>query len=206
MSNLDSMNTLLVDELRDLYDAEQQLTRALPKMVKSASSPELRDAFAEHLQITEQHVSRLEEALEGLDSTVRGKKCVGMQGLIAEGQEYMEADGNEDVIDAALIAAAQKVEHYEISAYGTAREHASCAGHPSIAELLQQTLDEEKEADRKLSALAEDLINRQAVGSSMEDDAAGEDEDLDEDDGSEAELTRPAPRSATTARSRRGRS
>ncbi len=94
-----------------------------------------------------------------------------MQGLIEEGREHVEADGDEDVIDAALIAAAQKVEHYEISAYGTAREHATCTGHTEIADLLQQTLDEEKDADRKLSALAEDLINRQAVGSSMEDDS-----------------------------------
>ena len=204
MSKLDSLNTLLVDELRDLYDAEQQLTRALPKMAKAATSPELRDAFAEHLQITEQHVSRLEEALEGLDSSARGKKCVGMQGLIEEGREHVEADGDEDVIDAALIAAAQKVEHYEISAYGTAREHANCIGHAEIADLLQQTLDEEKEADRKLSALAEDLINRQAVGSSMEDDS-GLDE-LDDEEESEEELAKPAPPAATRKGSRRSRS
>lgn len=204
MSKLDTMNTLLVDELRDLYDAEQQLTRALPKMAKAATSPELRDAFAEHLQITEQHVSRLEEALEGLDSSARGKKCVGMQGLIEEGREHLEADGDEDVIDAALIAAAQKVEHYEISAYGSAREHANCIGHTEIADLLQQTLDEEKEADRKLTALAEDLINRQAAGGSIEDDSGLE--DLDEDEESDEEFAKPARRTGTKARSRPSRS
>ena len=204
MSKLDTMNALLVDELRDLYDAEQQLTRALPKMAKAATSPELRDAFAEHLQITEQHLSRLEVALEGLDSSARGRKCVGMQGLIEEGREHMEADGDEDVIDAALVAAAQKVEHYEISAYGTAREHANCIGHPEIAGLLQQPLDEEKEADRKLTALAEDLINRQAVGGSMEDDSGLE--DLDEDEESDEEFAKPARRTGTKARSRSSRS
>ena len=204
MSNLDSMNTLLIEELRDLYDAERQLTRALPKMVKAAKSQELRNAFLEHLQATEQHVVRLEEALEALNSDSEGKKCVGMQGLIEEGREHMDGEGDEDVIDAALIGAAQKVEHYEMSAYGTAREHANCIGHAEIADLLQQTLDEEKEADRKLTALAEDLINQQAVGSSMEDEGA--DEDLAEDEESDEELAKPTPRGGSKARSRRTRS
>jgi ferritin-like metal-binding protein YciE len=126
-----------------------------------------------------------------------------MQGLIEEGQEQMEADGDQDVIDAALIGAAQKVEHDEISAYGTAREHANCIGHSEIADLLQQTLDEEKDADRKLSALAEDLINRQAVGSSMEHDS---DVEEDEEEPSETEMAKPAPRAGTRGRSRRPRS
>jgi ferritin-like metal-binding protein YciE len=199
MSKLDSMNTLLVEELRDLYDAEQQLTRALPKMAKAATSPELREAFEEHLQITEQHLSRLEESLEALESSARGKKCLGMQGLIEEGQEQIDADGEEDVIDAALIGAAQKVEHYEISAYGTAREHATCIGHAEIAGLLQQTLDEEKEADRKLSALAEDLVNRQAVGSSMEEDGELDDEEEEE---LGRELAKPTPPARSKGRSR----
>jgi ferritin-like metal-binding protein YciE len=202
MSKLDSLNTLLVEELRDLYDAEQQLTRALPKMAKAATTPELREAFEEHLQITEQHVSRLEESLQALESNGRGKKCKGMQGLIEEGQEHVDADGDEDVIDAALIGAAQKVEHYEISAYGTAREHATCLGHTEIADLLQQTLDEERETDRKLSALAEDLVNRQAVGGSMEDD----DELDDEDEESSDELAKPAPKGAKPKGTTRGRS
>jgi ferritin-like metal-binding protein YciE len=199
MSKLDSLNTLLVEELRDLYDAEQQLTRALPKMARAATAPELREAFEEHLQITEQHISRLEEALQALESHARGKKCKGMQGLIEEGQEHVDADGDEDVIDAALIGAAQKVEHYEISAYGTAREHATCLGHIEIADLLQQTLDEEKETDRKLSALAEDLVNQQAVGGSM--DVDGESDDEEDEESGEA-LAKPAPKGRTRGRSR----
>jgi ferritin-like metal-binding protein YciE len=200
MAKLDSMNTLLVEELRDLYDAEQQLTRALPKMARAATSPELRQAFEEHLQLTEQHISRLEESLQALESSARGKKCKGMQGLIEEGQEQIDADGDEGVIDAALIGAAQKVEHYEISAYGTAREHATCMGHMEIADLLQQTLDEEREADRTLSALAEDLVNRQAVGSSMEEDDGELDDEEDKESG--RELAKPTPRGKTRGRSR----
>jgi ferritin-like metal-binding protein YciE len=201
MAKLESMDALLADELRDLYDAEQQLTRALPKMAKAASSPELKDAFEEHLQITEQHISRLEEALEGLDVRAKGKKCVGMQGLIGEGQEHLEADGDDDVIDAALIASAQKIEHYEIAAYGTAREHAGCVGHSEIADLLQQTLDEERDADRLLSALAEDLINRRAASREMDDQESTEDEEE-----AEEELTKPASRAGSQGRSRRPRS
>ena len=204
MAKVDTLQSLFVEELRDLLDAEKQLVRTLPKLARMATAPTLAAAFREHLEQTRGHVTRLEQALEGLGLRASSKKCVGMQGLIEDGREHVEADGDEDVIDAALIAAAQKVEHYEISAYGTAREHANCLGHAEIADLLQQTLDEEKEADRKLSALAEDLINRQAVGSSMEDDI-GLDE-LDDDEESEEELAKPAPPAATRNRSRRSRS
>jgi len=194
MAKLDSMETLLVDELRDLLDAEKQLVRALPKMAKAASSEELRAAFEDHLELTEHHVSRLMEAFETMDVTPRAKKCAGMQGLIEEGQEYVDADGDEQVIDAALIGAAQKVEHYEISAYGTAREHSNCLGKSDVADLLQQTLDEEKEADRKLTALAEEVINQQA---------ASDDEDEEEEEEPEEDLAKPASRSTSQKRPNR---
>jgi len=198
MAKLDSMETLLVDELRDLLDAEKQMVRTLPKIAKAASSAELKAAFQDHLQLTEQHVSRLMEAFETLDVTPRAKKCAGMQGLIEEGQEYVDADGDEQVIDAALIGAAQKVEHYEISAYGTAREHANCLGKSEVADLLQQTLDEEKEADRKLTALAEDLINQQAASDDDDDSDEGEEEEEPEEN-----LAKPASRSTSQRRPNR---
>jgi len=196
MTRLDSMETLLVDELRDLLDAEKQLVRALPKMAKAASSPELKAAFEEHLLVTEKHVSRLEEAFEALSVSPRGKKCVGMQGLIAQGEEHIENGEDEDVLDAALIADAQKVEHYEISAYGSAREHATGVGRSEIAELLQQSLDQEKEADLKLTTLAEDLINQQAATQDEEPEASESDEESDE------EFAKPWSRTTSGRRSR----
>jgi ferritin-like metal-binding protein YciE len=157
------MQDLLVDELRDLYDAERQLVKALPKIAKGANSDQLRSAIEEHLTVTQNQVERLERIFETFDERPSGKKCAGMKGLIEEGEEILSAKGEDSVCDAALIGAAQKVEHYEIAAYGTARAHAESLGKKEIARLLQQTLDEEGEADKSLTSLAESLINQEAT-------------------------------------------
>jgi ferritin-like metal-binding protein YciE len=155
---------LFIEELKDLYSAESQLTKALPKMAKSASSEELRRAFEQHLQETQGHIQRLEQIFQELERSPRGKKCKGMEGLIEEGSEMLkEKDKYEpEVLDAGLIAAAQRVEHYEIAAYGTARTFAQQMGHQNAVKLLQQTLDEEYATDKKLTALAERRINQEA--------------------------------------------
>jgi ferritin-like metal-binding protein YciE len=157
------LEELLVDELKDLYSAENQIIKALPKMAKAASSPELKRAFERHLEETKRQVERLNQIADTLDIRLTGKKCKGMEGLIEEGKEIIEEDLDENAIDAGLIGAAQKVEHYEIAAYGTARTHASLLGYNKIAKLLQQTLDEEGTTDKKLTALAESVINVEAV-------------------------------------------
>jgi ferritin-like metal-binding protein YciE len=156
------LDELLVDELKDLYSAENQIIKALPKMAKAASAPELRRAFERHLEDTRRQVERLEQIGETLDIRLSGKKCRGMEGLIDEGKELMsELDG--EALDAGLIGAAQKVEHYEIAAYGTARAHAEMLGYTKVARLLQQTLNEEGATDKKLTQLAESVINMEAV-------------------------------------------
>ena len=157
------LEELLVDELKDLYSAENQIIKALPKMSKSTSSPELKRAFDRHLEETRRQVDRLEQIAEALDVRLTGKKCKGMEGLIEEGKEIMAEDFDENAMDAGLIGAAQKVEHYEIAAYGTARAHAQMLGYTKAAKLLQQTLDEEGATDKKLTALAESIINVEAV-------------------------------------------
>ena len=160
---LTSLEDLYVDELKDLYSAETQITKALPRMAKKAETPELRAAFEEHLEVTRGHVQRLEQIFEELGKTPRGKKCVGMEGLLKEGQELMQEDAEPMVMDAGLISGAQRVEHYEMAAYGTVRTFAETLGYDQAARLLQQTLDEEGEADKKLTALAENNINQQAL-------------------------------------------
>jgi ferritin-like metal-binding protein YciE len=163
---LKSLRDLYVHELKDIYSAEKQLTKALPKMAKAASHEELTAGFEEHLAQTEGHIERLETILEALGESTRGDKCKAMEGLIAEGQGLMEEDATPDVMDAALIAAAQKVEHYEIASYGTVRTWAEMLGEEEAVNLLQQTLDEEIETDEKLTELAESTINVEAeVGS-----------------------------------------
>jgi ferritin-like metal-binding protein YciE len=157
------LEELLIDELKDLYSAENQIIKALPKMAKAASSPELKRAFERHLEETRRQVERLDQIGEALDARMTGKKCKGMEGLIEEGKEIMAEDLEESALDAGLIGAAQKVEHYEIAAYGTARTHASMLGLNKIAKLLQQTLDEEGATDKKLTQLAESIINIEAV-------------------------------------------
>jgi ferritin-like metal-binding protein YciE len=159
------LEKLYIDELRDLYNAENQLLKALPKMAKQASHEELKQAFETHLDQTKQHVERLDEIFDELDEKPTGKTCKAMKGLIQEGSEYLEADGDHSVLDAALIAAAQRVEHYEIAAYGTVRTFANQLGKNEAAELLQQTLDEEGETDKLLTDLAESVVNVEAPAS-----------------------------------------
>jgi len=167
---LDTLKTLYIDELRDLYNAENQLIKALPKMAKAASSEELQDAFEKHLEQTKTHVKRLEEVFEEIDEKPKGKTCKAMKGLIEEGSEILHEDGEESVIDAGIIVAAQKVEHYEIASYGSVRTFAQLLGKDSSAELLQTTLDEESEANELLNKLAEDIVNPEAL---MEPELAG---------------------------------
>jgi len=160
---MNPLEELLEDELKDLYSAENQIIKALPKMAKAASAPELRRAFERHLEETRRQVERLDQIGQELEIKLTGKKCKGMEGLIAEGRELMEEDLDENALDAGLIGAAQKVEHYEIAAYGTARTHAEMLGYRRVAKLLQQTLNEEGATDKKLSQLAESVVNYEAV-------------------------------------------
>jgi ferritin-like metal-binding protein YciE len=160
---LDTLKTLYVNELRDLYNAENQLVKALPKMAKAASSEELKEAFEKHLEQTKTHVERLEEVFEDLDEKPTGKTCRAMKGLIEEGSEILEEDGEESVLDAGIIVAAQKVEHYEIASYGSVRTFAELLGKDKSAQLLQTTLDEESEANEKLNELAEGIVNPEAL-------------------------------------------
>jgi ferritin-like metal-binding protein YciE len=160
---LDTLQKLYTEELRDLYNAENQLLKALPKMAKAASSEELKDAFEKHLEQTKGHVERLEQVFEDLDERPKGKTCRAMKGLIQEGSELLEQDCDESVRDAGIIVAAQKVEHYEIAGYGSARTFAHLLGQNKAAELLQTTLDEESETNELLTRLAESIINPEAV-------------------------------------------
>lgn len=158
---INSFEDLYIDQLRDLYDAENQLVKALPKMAEASTSEELRQGFEEHLEQTRNQIQRLEQIFERLGEKPKGKKCKGMEGIIKEGDEALAEDMQEDTKDAAIIGAAQRVEHYEIAAYGTARTHADLLGHDEDASLLEETLEEEKETDEKLTELAEN-INVQA--------------------------------------------
>ena len=156
---MESLRDLYLDELKDVYNAEKQLVRALPKMAKSASHEELRSAFEDHLAVTEEQVRRLETIFDDLGKAARGKKCLGMEGLIAEGEGMMSEDMEPNVLDAALISAAQRVEHYEIAAYGTLRTYARQLGYDNHAQLLQQSLNEEGAADKLLTQIAESTVN-----------------------------------------------
>ena len=162
MTKLATLDDLLVHELQDLYDAEHQILKALPKMAKAASSDALRNAFQLHLKQTETQIGRLEQAFAALGKPPKGTKCDGMAGLIKEGSKMMAEDASPEVLDAALIAAAQKVEHYEIAGYGCVATYAQMLGRNEIRELLTQTLDEEEATDEKLTELAESLINVRA--------------------------------------------
>lgn len=161
---IDTCNALLEEELKDIYDAEQRLVKALPKMAKGASSDELRSAIEEHLEVTKGQVQRLEQVFENLGMTVKGKTCAGMKGLIEEGEEVLQHDAKESLRDAAIIGAAQRVEHYEMAAYGTARTLAEHLGNDEAASLLQETLDEEKEADEKLTEISMRLLEEIGKG------------------------------------------
>lgn len=161
--SLNSMQELLISELKDLYSAEKQLVQALPKLAKNATSETLKQAFTDHLEETRTHVQRLEQACDELGAKPTGKKCKGMEGLVDEGQEVIDEDAEDAVRDAALIAAAQRVEHYEMAAYGCAITYAEELGLTSVAKLLKQTIAEEEAADKKLTEIAESEVNEAAL-------------------------------------------
>ncbi|MCR6657092.1 MAG: ferritin-like domain-containing protein [Opitutus sp.] len=169
MSKLNSARDLLIHELKDLYSAETQLVKALPKMAKGANSDELKKALEQHLEETQEHVARLERIGEQLGESMKGKKCKAMEGLVEEGKETLEEEGDPSVLDLAIIGAAQKVEHYEIAGYGTARTLAELLGEEDVAEILQETLDEEGNADKTLTEIAMEL-NVEAGATAGEDD------------------------------------
>jgi ferritin-like metal-binding protein YciE len=195
MAKAGTLHDAFVDELRDTYDAEKQLTKALAKMAKAATSPDLKDAFEAHLEETRGQIDRLDEVFASIEEKARGKHCDGIAGIIDEGKAIMEENFDDSTTDACLIAAGQRAEHYEMAAYGTLIAWADAMGHTEAANLLQQTLDEEKAADKKLSALAEGGLNQAAA------DAAHPDEE-----GHEAELVGAGKRgsgaSRTTMRNR----
>jgi len=168
MSKLASLDDLLVHELQDIYHAEGQILKALPKMTKAANHPDLKDAFEEHRLQTEGQIRRLEQAFKLLGVPAKGKKCEGMAGLLEEGQKLMAEDAEPPVMDAALIGAAQKVEHYEIASYGCVCTYAEMLGYDQVHELLGQNLDEEETTDQKLTALAESVINQEAEDAEFE--------------------------------------
>jgi ferritin-like metal-binding protein YciE len=179
MAEMGTLHDAFLDELRDTYDAEKQIIKALPKMAKAASSPELRSAFEMHLEETRGQVARLEEVFGALGEKVRGKHCDGMAGIIEEGKSAMEEDFDDSTMDAALIASAQRVEHYEMAAYGTLVAWAKVMGHNEALGLLEETLEEEKATDAKLTQLAEGGINQEAADAAHpeEGDESEEDED-----------------------------
>ena len=181
------LRDLYLDELRDLHNAENQLVKALPKMAKASSSDELREGFEQHLEQTKGHVERLEQIFEALDESPKGTKCVGMEGLIKEGSEIMDEDFDGAVMDAALIGAAQRVEHYEIAAYGTVIAFANQLGESEHASLLKQTLEEEKETDQKLTSLSDDI---NSLASSESEGAGSEEEEVMEPES--RSVSRPA--------------
>tara|TARA_R110002095_G_scaffold119330_1_gene103887 strand:+ start:1501 stop:2013 length:513 start_codon:yes stop_codon:yes gene_type:complete len=158
-----SLEDLFIDQIQDLYDAEHRLVKAIPKMEKAATAPELKSAFQTHLEETKEHVNRLESVFKGMNSEPKRLSCEAMKGIIQEGEEIVQAKGDPHVIDAALIAAAQRVEHYEMAGYGSARNFAQRLGKPNLAEILQSTLDEEGNADKILTLIAEESTNQAAA-------------------------------------------
>jgi len=177
-----NLREALVDEIRDLYNAEKQLTKALPKMAKASTNDELRTAFEDHLEETQGQISRLERVFELLDEKPRGKHCAGMAGIIEEGNEKLEEDMEDAVMDACIIKSAQSAEHYEIGSYGTAIAWAEALELTEVAQILEETLEEEKAADAKLSAIAESGINDAATAGESEDDSDDDSEDEDEEE------------------------
>ena len=163
MPSMDSLEDLLKDEIKDIYDAEKQLIKALPKLIKKATNEQLKEALSAHLQETEQHAERLEQVFEQFGMPTRGKRCEGMQHLIAEGSDMIAECDDDDTRDAVIIAAAQKCEHYEIASYGTIRVWANLLGKNDAGAIFEETLDEEKEADQKLTAIAEGFVNEAAA-------------------------------------------
>jgi len=190
MADTGTLRDAFIDELRDTYDAERQLTKALAKLAKAATAQELQDAFTSHLEETQGQIQRLEQVFETLDEPARGKHCDGIAGIIEEGKTIMEEDFDDATKDACLIAAGQRAEHYEMAAYGTLVAWARVLGHDEAADLLQQTLDEEKAADEKLSGLAESGINQSAADAGDSEEEEGDDSEEDE----EKETAKPTER------------
>ncbi len=180
MADKTTLHDAFIDELRDSYDAEKQLIKALPKLAKAATSPELREAFESHLDETRGQVERLEQVFASIGEKVRGKHCDGIAGIIEEGKSVMEEDFDDQTMDACLIASGQRAEHYEMAAYGTLVAWARAMGHDEAADLLQETLDEEMAADQTLSALAEGGINQEAAENAHPANDESEDEDAEE--------------------------
>lgn len=174
MTECGTLHDAFLDELRDAYDAEKQLLKALPKMAKAATAKQLRAAFQAHLEETKGQVDRLEQVFASLEEKIRGKHCDGIAGIIEEGKSVMDEPFDDATMDACLIASGQRAEHYEMAAYGTMIAWARAMGHTEAASLLQETLDEEKAADRKLSGLADDGINRQAAAAAHPSESAGD--------------------------------
>jgi ferritin-like metal-binding protein YciE len=199
MADAKTLHDAFIDELRDAYDAEKQLLRALPKMAKKATSEDLSAAFEAHLEETRGHVDKLEQVFGTLDEKVRGKHCDGIAGIIEEGKSVMEEDFDAETMDACLIAGGQRAEHYEMAAYGTLIAWAQVMGHTEAADLLEEILEEEKAADQKLSALAEGGINQAAADEAH---PAEDDEDAEEDE-KPAGPAKKKPASKAKARSRR---
>jgi ferritin-like metal-binding protein YciE len=206
MAQAEALHDAFIEELRDIYDAEKQLVKALPKLAKAAGSDDLRTAFESHLEETRGHVERLEQVFGNLEEKVRGKHCSGIAGIIEEGAAVMQEDFDDATMDACLIAAGQRAEHYEMAVYGTLVAWARAMGHEEAADLLQETLDEEKAADEKLSSLAESGINQEAADTAhLEPDQQDEDEEEEETPAlRRSASTRAQPSSAarTTRRAR----
>jgi ferritin-like metal-binding protein YciE len=194
MATIDSMKTLLVDELRDIYDAEKRLTKAIPKLAKKATNDQLRSALEEHLEETEQQVQRLEQAFEHLGERAKAKPCAGMKGIIEEGDEHVGEDyDDDDLRDAVIIGSAQRVEHYEMAAYGTAIAHARLLEQDEVVDLLEESLGEEKAADEKLTEIAESVVNLEAA----------DEQESEEEPGTRRRYSASATRSTAAARRRR---
>jgi ferritin-like metal-binding protein YciE len=195
MAEAGTLHDAFIDELRDMYDAEKQLTKALPKLAKAASSSDLRAAFESHLRETEGQIERLEQVFESLDEKVKGKHCDGMAGIIKEGSAILEEDFEDVTMDACLIAAAQRAEHYEMAAYGVLVAWANGMGHTEAAGLLQENLDEEKAADQKLNSIAEGGVNQEAADAAHPSDEEEEDEEEERSTGrgAAAAMRRPQP-------------
>jgi ferritin-like metal-binding protein YciE len=194
MAEAGTLHDAFIDELRDMYDAEKQLTKALPKLAKAATSSDLRAAFESHLRETQGQIERLEQVFESLDEKVKGKHCDGMAGIIKEGSAILEEDFEDVTMDACLIAAAQRAEHYEMAAYGVLVAWANGMGHTEAAGLLQENLDEEKAADQKLNSIAEGGINQEAADAAHSGDEDEEEEPASRSGrGAAAAMRRPQP-------------
>ena len=200
-----TLQDAFIDEIRDIYDAERQLTRALPKLAKAATTPELKQAFTDHLAETENQIERLEKVFEALGERARGKRCEGMAGIIEEGSALLEEEFDEASLDAALIAAGQRAEHYEMATYGTLVAWARELGHMEVGEFLQQNLDEEKAADEKLSSMAEGGVNQEAA-TAFANGTEGEEEDEGEEERSTARSASKRSTSTSSSRSSGSRS